>query len=124
TLCNAHCLRRDGDSGVVEGSHRGLEAGSGCPDHPGLRDAYGVQVDLAGRRTLDSKLLLWGAEGHSDIGLLNHKRAEALGASVWIRHHEHGVEVRQPGVGDPAFDAVQDEIVAVAYGPGPHACYV
>ena len=48
-LGDADRLRGDGDAGVVEGLHRGLEAGALGADHPVGGDPHVVEVDLAGR---------------------------------------------------------------------------
>ena len=49
------------------------------------------------------------------------KGADALGAGFRIGDDEDRVEVRDPGVGDPALHAVEDEMITVSYGPSPHA---
>ena len=48
-LGDADGLGGDGDPGVVEGPHRGLEAGALRADHPVGGDPDVVEVDLAGR---------------------------------------------------------------------------
>ena len=48
-LGDADRLRGDRDPGVVEGPHRGLEAGALGADHPVGGDPHVVEVDLAGR---------------------------------------------------------------------------
>src|SRR5215217_2100376 len=78
TLSNADGLRGDGDSGVVQGSHCRLEAGSLSADHAGLWDAYLVEVNLTGWRALDAELLLRSTKRHTRVGLLYHEGADSL----------------------------------------------
>ena len=113
-------LRGDGDPGVVEGAHRGLEPGALLTDHPIGRDPDVVEVDLAGGRALDAELLLRGTEGDPLIGLLDHERRDALGPLPGIGHDHHRVVVGDTCVGDPPLDAVEHPVVTVADRLGLH----
>ena len=77
-LRDADGLGGDGDPGVVEGAHRGLEAGALLADHPVGGDPDLVEVDLAGGAALDAELLLRRAERDTLVGLLDHERRDAL----------------------------------------------
>ena len=119
-LGDADGLRGDGDPGVVEGLHRGLEPGALVADHPVGGDAHVVEVDLAGGAALDAELLLLGTEGDALVALLDHERRDAAAARLRVGHGHHGVELADAGVGDPALHAVEDPLVAVAHRPRLH----
>ena len=119
-LGDADGLRGDRDPGVVEGLHRGLEAGALVADHPVGGDPDVVEVDLAGRAALDAELLLLGPEGDPVVGLLDHERRDAAAPLLRVGHRHHRVELADPGVGDPALHAVEHPLVAVADGAGLH----
>ena len=119
-LGDADGLGGDGDPGVVEGLHRGLEAGALLADHPVGGDPHVVEVDLARRAALDAELLLLGAERDALVALLDHERRDAAAALVGVGHRHHGVELADAGVGDPALDAVEHPLVAVAHRAGLH----
>ncbi|MGX1483809.1 hypothetical protein RKD45_002885 [Streptomyces griseus] len=106
---------------MVQGLHRGGEAGALLADHAVGGDADVVEVDLARRGALDAELLLRGAEGDALVGLLDDERRDALGALLRVRHGHDRVVLGLARVGDPALHTVEDPEVAVADGLGLHA---
>ena len=117
-LRDAHGLRGDRDAGVVQRLHRDAEALADLADDAVAGDADVVEVDLAGGGALDAQLLLGRAERDAVVGLLDDERRDALGALVGVGLREHRVVLRDAGVGDPALDAVEHPVVAVADGLG------
>ena len=86
---------------------------------PGMRVRSKMQ--LAGGAALDAELALLLAEGEARVVLLDDERRDVVAAlAVGVGDREHGVELRDTGVGDPRLLAGEHPVVAVAHRAALH----
>ena len=85
---------------------------------PGMRQ-FSKYSSVVGEPLMPS-LRSFGPDDEALVVLVHHERRDAVGALVRIGHRHHRVPGRLAAVGDPALGAVEDPVVAVGLGPGPH----
>src|SRR4029079_9193761 len=117
-------MRRQTEAAHIERAERDLEALAVRADEVRRRHAHVVEVELRGRRSVQSHLLVVRTDLETLRVTLDHERGDALAALREIDVREDHEHVGDRSVRDERLRAIDDVRIAVALRDGPQAARI